>query len=189
MNDSFHLEVPHVRNPGRGSGKKRLKLGTKHIQQTLKSKKSVVVINSDDKLCCARALVTTKAYWDKDQSYSDIRKGYPVQDKLAQELHRSAYIPGGLCAWNEIARFQFYLSEYQIVVVSLDHGYQIIYKGPEQAEQKQLILIKNDDHFDACDSIKRFLAVVIIVWGVKRNTTNWISYIIVILVTNKGLRA
>ena len=64
MDDSFHLEVTHVRNPGRGSGKNgsKLKLGTRHIEKMLKSKKSVVIIHNDDELCCARALVTVKAY-------------------------------------------------------------------------------------------------------------------------------
>ena len=74
MDDSFHFEVTHVRNPGRGSGRKRLRLGTKHIQQMLKSKTSVIVISNEDELCCARALVTVKAYRDKDMRYNDIRK-------------------------------------------------------------------------------------------------------------------
>ena len=156
MDDSFHLEVTHVRNPGRGSGKKRLKLGTRHIEKMLKSKKSVVIIQNDDELCCARALVTVKAYRDKDPGYSDIRKGRPAQGQLARELHNSAGVPEGPCCLNEMALFQRYLSEYQLVVVSVDHGYQIIYKGPDQAEDKQLILIKNAEHFHPCHSLKGF---------------------------------
>ena len=107
-------------------------------------------------LCCARALVTTKAYRDQDPRYKDIRQGRPMQEKLARELHRLANVPEGPCGLNEIALFQLYSSDYQIVVVSVDHGYQIIYKGPEQAEDKQLILIKDDAHFYACNSIKGF---------------------------------
>ena len=156
MDDSFHLEVTHVRNPGRGSGKKRLKLGTRHIEKMLKSKKSVVVINNDDELCCARALVTVKAYRDKDYRYSYVHKGRPVQGKMAKELHHLAGVTEGACDLNEIALFQQYLSEYQTVVVSVDHGYQIIYKGPEQAEDKQLILIKNGEHLHGCHSLKGF---------------------------------
>ena len=118
MDDSFHLEVTHVRNPGRGSGKKRLKLGTRHIEKMLKSKKSVVLINNDDdELCCARALVTVKAYRDKDYRYKDIRQGRPVQGKLARELHHLAGVTEGACGVNEIALCQRYLTEYQIVVV------------------------------------------------------------------------
>ena len=66
----------------------------------------------------------------------------------------------------------------------MDHGYQIIYKGPEQSEEKQLVLIKNGEHFHAGNSTKGFLVVVIIVYGVKRNTTNWFFLITVALVTN-----
>ena len=156
MDDTFHLEVTHVRNPGRGSGTKRLKLGTKHIEKMLKSKKSVVVINNEDELCCARALVTVKAYREKDYRYDSIRRGRPVQGELARELHRLADVPQGPCGLKEIGLFQQYLVEYQIAVVSVDHGYQIIYKGPEQSEDKQLILIKNGDHFHACHSLKGF---------------------------------
>ena len=156
MDDSFHFEVTHVRNPGRGSGRKRLRLGTKHIQQMLKSKKSVIVIHNDDELCCARALVTVKAYRDKDVRYGDIRRGRPVQGKLARELHALAGVPEGPCGLKEIDLFQTALPDYQIVVVSVNHGYQIIYKGPMQEEEKQLILIKDDDHFHACTSIKGF---------------------------------
>ena len=159
MDDSFHLEVTYVRNPGRGSGKNgsKLKLGMRHIEKMLKSKKSVVIIhNDDDELCCARALVMVKAYRDKGYRYSDIRKGHPVQGKLAKELHRLAGVPEGPCGLNEMDLFQRYLSEYQLVVVSVDHGYQIIYKGSEQAEDKQFILIKNGEHFHACHSLKGF---------------------------------
>ena len=148
--------MTHVRNPGRGSGKKRLKLGTRHIEKMLKSKKSVVIIQNDDELCCARALVTVKAYRDKDPRYRDIRRARPVQGTLARELHHLASVPEGPCGLNEIAIFQRYLSEYQLIVVSMDHGYQIIYKGPDQAEDKQLILIKNREHFHACHSLKGF---------------------------------
>ena len=180
MDYTFHLEVTHVRNPGRGSGKRKngTKLGIKHIQQMLKSKKSVVVINKDDELCCARALLTTKAYQDQDPRYRDIRQGRPVQGKWARELHWLVDVLEGPRGLNEIALFQLYLFDYQIVVKSVDHSYQI-YKGPEQAEDKQLILIKDDAHFHAWNSIKGFF-----VWSVRRNLTTPILYIIVVLMPN-----
>ena len=40
MDDSFHVEVRRVRNPGRGSGKKRLKLGTTHIAKDVEKRGS-----------------------------------------------------------------------------------------------------------------------------------------------------
>ena len=118
--------------------------------------KSVAVIDNDNELCCTRALVTMKAYRDEEPHYSGLRKGRTVQGKLAKELHHLACVLEGPCGLNEITLFQQYLSEYQIVVVSVDHGYQIIYKGPEQAEDNELILIKNGEHFRACHSLKGF---------------------------------
>ena len=39
VDDSFHIEVTHVEDLGRGSGRKRYKLGTTHIEELLKRKK------------------------------------------------------------------------------------------------------------------------------------------------------
>ena len=86
-----------------------------------------------------------------------------VQGILAREVQELAGVPQGPCGLNEIAVFQVTLSDYQIVVVSVDHGYQIIYKGPMQEEEKKFILIKNGEHFQACNLIKGVLVATIIV--------------------------
>ena len=39
VDDLFHIAVTHVQNPGRGSGRKRYRLGTAHINELLKRKK------------------------------------------------------------------------------------------------------------------------------------------------------
>ena len=71
IDDSFTLNVTHVRHPGRGGGRPRARVGTAPIEKMLQSKKSVVCIKNDDNLCAARALVTIKHYRDKgrDQDY------------------------------------------------------------------------------------------------------------------------
>ena len=162
--DSFHLEVTHIRDPGRGSGRKRLQLKTLHIEQMLKKKRSVIYIDNEDDRCCARALVTIKAKRDNHPKYQTIRKGnksgYKLQEKLAKELHREARVPEGPCGLGEIELFQIVLSEYQIVVMSVDHGYQVIYKGPPKPEDKQLILIKVGEHYHACHSLSGFIGKV-----------------------------
>ena len=132
-----------------------------HIEKLLHKKKSVIKIKNMDELCCARALVTMKAYRDLGflhHSYKDLRKGRPIQEQQAKELHASAQVPEGLCGLTEIQQFQNYLKEYQIVVVSVDHGYQIICKGPDQPKEKLLVLIKIGDHFHACTLLKGFLS-------------------------------
>ena len=157
INDSFHIEITHIKDPLPGSGGKRLKPGEKHIDDLLRTKRSVVYIDNKDELCCARALVVTKAKKDRHPNYDTIRRGKgALQGKMARELHQEACVPEGPCGQEEIALFQNMLLEYQIVVVSADQDNKIIYKGPSQPEDKQLILIKVGAHYHACHSIKAF---------------------------------
>ena len=159
VDDSFHIEVTHVQNPGRGSGRKRYRLGTTHIDELLKRKKSVVLINNDkDELCCARALVTAQAYHEygtQHNLYKDIKKGCYEQKQRAQALHAEARVPEAPCGLGELELFQIVLDDYQIVVVSVDHGYQIIFKGPER--DKQLVLIKVGKHYHTCNNLAAFM--------------------------------
>ena len=160
MDDSFSLHVSHIRDPGRGGGNKRLRKGSAALEKLLDVKKSVVKIKNLDELCCARAIVTIKAFHDlgcKHQDYQNLQKGFPMQKEKAQELHRAAGVPEGSCGLSEIQQFQDHLSEYQIVVLSVDHGYQIIFKGPTQPKEKQIVLIKVGEHFHGCHSLAGFL--------------------------------
>ena len=159
IDDSFHIEVSHIRDSGVGSGSRGQRPGTQPIEQFLRNKKSVVRIENDDELCCARALVTAKAYRDwgsRDSQYQHIIKGKLLQGTLARQLHRRARVPEGPCGLGELNLFQIVLSDYQIVVVSADHGYQIIFKGPRQPEDKLLCLIKVQDHYHVTHSLSGF---------------------------------
>ncbi len=157
INDSFRIEITHVKDPLRGRGRKRLKPGEKHIDDLLRTKRSVVYIDNKDELCCARALVVTKAKRDRHPKYDTIKRGKgALQGQMAQDLHQHACVPEGPCGHRELDQFQRKLSEYQIVVVSADCNYEIIYKGPSQPEDKQLILIKVGAHYHACHSLKGF---------------------------------
>ena len=159
IDDSFHIEVSHIRDSGVGSGCRGQRPGTQPIEQFLKNKKSVVRIENKDELCCARALVTAKAYRDwgsRDPHYKDIIRGGAFQRNMAKALHRQARVPEGPCGLGELELFQIVLSDYQIVVVSADHGYQIIFKGPRQPDDKLLCLIKVQDHYHVCHSLAGF---------------------------------
>ena len=82
LDDSFSLHISHVRDPGRGSGNKRIKKATMALEKLLDVKKSAVKIKNDDELCCARAIVTMKAYCDfgsRDLRYDNLRRGNPAQ--------------------------------------------------------------------------------------------------------------
>ena len=64
-------------------------------------------------------------------------------------------MPEGPCGLPELAAFQRHLTEHQIIVLSMDHTYQIIFKGPPR--DKQIILIKVGDHYHGCNSLPGFL--------------------------------
>ena len=59
FDDSFSLHILHIRNPGHGSGHKRIKKATMAIKKLL------------DDLCCTRAIVTMKAYCDLGSQHDD----------------------------------------------------------------------------------------------------------------------
>ena len=158
LDDSFSLHISHIRDPGRGAGHNRIRKGCMALEKLLDLKKSVIKIKNDDELCCARAIVTMKAYCDfgsRHAEYDSLRRGRPIQERQARDLHRQAGVPEGPCGLPELEAFQRHLVHHQIVVLSVDHQYQIIFKGPTQT--KQIVLIKVKDHYHGCNSLSGFL--------------------------------
>ena len=158
LDDSFSLHISHIRDPGQGAGNQRIRKGSMALEKLLDLKKSVIKIKNDDELCCARAIVTMKAYCDfgsRHPEYDSLRRGRPIQERHARDLHRQAGVPEGPCGLPELETFQRYLVHHQIVVLSVDHQYQIIFKGSPQP--KQIVLIKVRDHYHGCNSLPGFL--------------------------------
>lgn len=87
--------------------------------------------------CCARAFDVGHPHQHKDYSmeskreYKNLRNGYPVKEKRAQELQELVCVPLGECGLRELELFQIILSEYQIVTVSARLGNSIIFSGPD----------------------------------------------------------
>ena len=158
--DTFTMETTFIRTPGRGSGHgKRYKPSKAAVRGI--AKKSRVTIKNKDQLCCARAIVTMKALADaqgnpRDQDYHNLKQGYPVQERKAKELHRMADVPEGPCGIPELQKFQAVLLGYQIKVVSIDPSHMIMYAGPVPSD-KIIGLIKEDEHYDGCNSFQGFL--------------------------------
>ena len=46
MNDTFHIEITHVRNPGTGSGRNQNTPGLTPVDQLLRRKRNVIRINN-----------------------------------------------------------------------------------------------------------------------------------------------
>ena len=157
--DTFTLETTfiHTPGPGRGNGKK-YRPGREAVEKLLARKRSVIQIKNKDELCCARAIVTMRAWIDEGNrglNYQNISKGYPIQTRLAKELHQKAGVPEGPCGLRELQKFQDVLPGYQIKVLSVDKPHSIIFHGPDS--HKRILLIKVDDHYHGCNSFKGFL--------------------------------
>ena len=158
LDDSFSLHISHIRDPGRGAGNQRIRKASMALDKLSDSKKSVIKIKNDDELCCVRAIVTIKAYCDlgsRHPKYDSLQRGRPIQRSQARALHRDAGVPKEPCGLPELATFQRHLTDHQIVVLSMDHNYQIIFKGPTQ--DKHIVHIKVGEHYHGCNSLPGFL--------------------------------
>ena len=160
LNDTVTIDLNHVIAPA-GSGRK--KRTTFDIDDYLDEKKSVVRIKNKDDLCLARALVVARAKKDNDPRYDYIRNSRkPMQREKAFDLHEAANVPLGPCGLNEVALFQQYLTDYQIVIVSGDHNNSVIYppQSSDTDEKPHLTLYLHDNHFDVITTVPGFLGRV-----------------------------
>ena len=162
LNDTVTIDLNHVVAPA-GSGGKGKKRTTYNIDDYLDEKNSVVRIKNKDDLCLARALVVARAKKDNDPRYDYIRDSRrPLQREKAFDLHEAANVPLGPCGLNEVALFQQYLTDYQIVVVSGDHNNSVIYPPQSSGtdEKPRLTLYLHDNHFDVITTVPGFLGRV-----------------------------
>ena len=159
LNDTVTIDINHVKTP-QGSGKSRVKRITLNIREYLNNKKSIVRINNTDDLCLARALAVSIARIEKDPKYDQIRhSNRSVQRERAFDLHEAANVPLGPCGLNEVALFQQYLTNYQIIVVSGDHDNSIIYPPQSSGtdEKPTISLYFQNNHFDVITKLPGFV--------------------------------
>ena len=158
LNTTVNIDLIRVEMP-QGSGRSRTTL---NIRDHLKKKKSVIpIINNNDNLCLARALVVNIARIENDPRYDRIRKPDScLQRERAFDLHEAANVPLGPCGLKEVRLFQQYLVNYQIIVVSGDQNNSIIYPREAPANpnpEKSIYLYYQANHFDAIRSLPGFL--------------------------------
>ena len=106
--DGFFVELTFVKRLCRGGkhGGKKCNPGMYAWDKMAKKKRCIIRIQNKDDLCCARAIVTMKERVDNGSHYQNLRKGKPVQERLAKNLHREADLPGGPCGYQELEKFQ-----------------------------------------------------------------------------------
>ena len=171
-NEEFHpdrglqVDVVLIRMPTPGSGRKRYNVGVRAMEKDSARKRSIIQIKNKDNLCCARAIVTMKAWCHRDDRHhmarSDwdaLKRGFPRQGVYARQLHQAAGVPEGPCGLVELEKFQTYLSTldppYQLKVLSRHHPFFLIFRGPE-ADHK-IIILKSDQHYEGCTTITGFI--------------------------------
>ena len=129
-------------------------------------KRSRIPINNKDEMCCARAIVTMRAWADEQSQrfppigYNTLRdKRCPAQKRLALELLQTAGVAPGPCGFPELLQFQAALPEYQIKVLKVGRPHMIVFAGkPPSPSPRRILLILEDGHFDGCTSFKAFKA-------------------------------
>lgn len=152
LDDTFDLQILHVEMPQAASGPRSTKATKKSVRQNIVTKKNIIEIKNHDNLCCARAIVTAKAWADRNTStdawhdYENIRRGLPIQQRYAEALHREAGVPLGPCDLEAVARFQTVLPHYQLFVVSAQQLYSIIFRG-NVVSDKKLYLLLDEKHY------------------------------------------
>ena len=84
MDDLFQLSITQVHHAPRGTGKpRRTKPGHQNLKNLKFQKPSVISIQNNEVLCCARALVTAKAKVDRHPNLRFIQKGSKIQREQA----------------------------------------------------------------------------------------------------------
>ena len=68
---------------------------------------------------------------DEFRQWDNLKRGLPVQQRQAQELHRQAAMAEGPCGLPELRQFQQALgSQYQLLVMTRMNPFFLIFKGP-----------------------------------------------------------
>ena len=92
---------------------------------------------------------------DEFRKWDNLKRGYPVQQREAQELHRQAGVPEGPCGLPELEQFQQALGpSYQLLVMTRIKPFFLIYKGPSASYK--IRLIKSNVHYDGVTSFPAF---------------------------------
>ena len=155
MDDSLNLSFVHVRAAPIGGGKRQLLLPG-HLSSTRLrlNKRSVIPIpQTDDNLCCARAIVTAKAHADNHIQWRAFQRERKIQLSSATNLHLEAGVAFGMCGPPELRKFAEALPGYKIVVVDASRNYHCYVYGECEI---LLGLLFVTEHYDALKSLPGF---------------------------------
>ncbi|XP_042910066.1 uncharacterized protein [Parasteatoda tepidariorum] len=150
LDSSLKINILTIKRP-LGSGRTKIL----NLPLNTKSKKSIIAINNQDELCCARAIVVAVAYLENDPRKKYISAGNkPLQGVLARELHCKANVSLGPCGHSEIEKFALHL-DVQINVVDAQAFNKVTFSTPDKSKKIFLWLKKN--HYDVITKMTGFL--------------------------------
>ena len=119
-------------------------------------KKTVVTIpQTDENLCCARAIVTARAKVENHPQWRAFKRGRQLQLQLqsAIQLHETSGVRPGPCGADELHQFALALPKYTLVVVDANRAYVCFAYG----HGTQLLgILHEDGHYDALTSLPGF---------------------------------
>ena len=109
--------ISHPTANNRGCGGSERQFSTPRTERQLDrikqkyDKKSIIPIHNQDNLCCARAIVTMRAWYHRNDrhhmpknEWKTLSQGRPLQGIMARQLHRDAGVPEGPCGLPELNR-------------------------------------------------------------------------------------
>ena len=161
MDDSFHLSFVHVARPpcGTGRGRKRkFTPGNKNIKFVKQHRDCIVNIPQDDsQMCCAKAIVTAKAFVDNHRKIRSFQRGFQIKTDYANILMREAGVAPGPCGYAELTKFAKAnsLQDYQLILVDAERAFDA--RSFSDPSDEQIVMLYHDGHYDAIRSLKTFL--------------------------------
>ncbi|KAK4882043.1 hypothetical protein RN001_005362 [Aquatica leii] len=153
-NDALRLHMDRVSLPV-GFGASRDRMTGVSYEEFCRRKRGILVVENDDTLCLARALVLAIAWKAKDPLLYSLQLAGNLQTKQrAEDLCRAAEVNlnnGG--NREHIQQFQDHLVDYTVVVYNNRLGTSVYYEGPRSSDRTVLNLILENNHYNVITNV------------------------------------
>ena len=142
--------------------------GFVNFQTKQKKSTAYIEIENIDNMCMTRAIVVSKAFVDNDPQYASIRDSCKKHKKTCRErkdvqtmrakalCEASGVDHTKVCGIEEAEKFQAFLTEYQLCIISCEHNETMIFKGPEDRD-KFIYDHLDGNHYNAITKITGYL--------------------------------
>ncbi|XP_031355210.1 uncharacterized protein LOC116179552 [Photinus pyralis] len=149
--DALRVDVSLITLPN-GKGRQRMTGVT--FEEFSQRKHGIIIINNNDTLCLARALVTAIAFRNNSPDLPYLKVGHALQTEKARELYAAAGVDlsnGGTI--EHIRQFQDHLTDYTIVVYNHRMGKTVYFEGLRSPQRQVLNLLMENEHYNVITSL------------------------------------